>query len=65
MARPAATPMPRMRPCGDAAVSVEFGDAVDPLTNGLVLALDAALMAAPIPGVIETVPTYRSLLVHF
>lgn len=65
MPRPAATPMPRIRSCGDAAVSVEFADTVDPVTNGLVLALDAALSAAPIPGVIETVPTYRSLLVHF
>jgi KipI family sensor histidine kinase inhibitor len=30
-----------------------------------VLALDAALAATPIEGVIETVPTYRSLMIHF
>lgn len=62
--KPSATRTPRLLPCGDAAISVEFGDAVDPALNRLVLALDAALAAAPIPGVVETVPTYRSLLVH-
>jgi KipI family sensor histidine kinase inhibitor len=29
-----------------------------------VLALDAALNARKVPGIVETVPTYRSLLVH-
>lgn len=56
---------PRLLACGDAAISVEFGDAVDPALNARVLALDAALAAAPFAGVIETVPTYRSLLVLF
>jgi KipI family sensor histidine kinase inhibitor len=56
---------PRILPCGDAAVSVEFGDAIDPDLNGRVLALDEALRRASPRGVIETVPTYRSLLVHF
>ncbi len=58
-------PPPRLLPCGDGAVSVEFGDSVDPTLNGLVLALDAALSQAPPRGLIETVPTYRSLLVQF
>ncbi len=57
--------LPRLRPCGDAGLSVEFGDAVDPRVNGLVLALDAAVAAAPFPGLIETVPTYRSLMLHY
>jgi KipI family sensor histidine kinase inhibitor len=55
---------PRIIACGDAAFAVEFGSDVDPEVNAQVLALDAALMAQPIPGVVETVPTYRSLLVH-
>lgn len=56
---------PRVLAAGDAAFSVEFGDAIDPALNARVHALDRALAAAPLPGVIETVPTYRSLLVYF
>lgn len=55
---------PRLLPCGDAALAVEFGDVVDAGLNARVLALDAALAAEPIPGVVETTPTYRSLLLH-
>lgn len=60
----AATDYPRLRPCGDSALTVEFGETVDPDLNARVLALDAALRDQPFPGVVETVPTYRSLLVH-
>ncbi len=60
-----ALPIPRFLPCGDAAVTIEFSDTIDPAVNARVLALDLALQAEPIPGVIETVPTYRSLLVQF
>lgn len=54
---------PRILPCGDAALIVEFGDGIDPELNARVLALDRA--AAGQAGVLETVPTYRSLLVHY
>ncbi|MET0428084.1 MAG: 5-oxoprolinase subunit PxpB [Microvirga sp.] len=57
--------LPRILPCGDAAVSVEFGEAIDPALNGRVLALDAILRREAPAGIVETVPTYRSLLVHF
>ena len=56
---------PRILPCGDAAISVEFGDVIDPALNARVLALDAALASFPFPGILETVPTYRSLLIQF
>ncbi|WP_319798800.1 5-oxoprolinase subunit PxpB [Nitrobacter sp.] len=56
---------PRLLPSGDAAITVEFGRNIDDLTNRRVLALDRALADAPIEGVTETVPTYRSLLVHY
>ncbi|HMB11275.1 5-oxoprolinase subunit PxpB [Saliniramus sp.] len=56
---------PAFLPCGDAALSVEFGRVVDPRLNALALDLDAALAAAPPKGLLETVPTYRALLVHF
>lgn len=50
---------------GDCAVTVECGDKISPRVNGLVLALEAALQAARIQGITETVPAYRSLLVYY
>jgi inhibitor of KinA len=56
---------PRFLDQGEAALTVEFGDSVDPEINARVLALDAALCAQPPPGLRETTPTYRSLLVSY
>lgn len=56
---------PRLLPSGDSAVTVEFSRDIDDAANRRVLALDRALAADPIAGVTETVPTYRSLLVHY
>jgi KipI family sensor histidine kinase inhibitor len=58
-------PSPRLLPSGDAAIAVEFARQIDDAANARVLALDRALAEAPIEGVTETVPTYRSLLVHY
>jgi KipI family sensor histidine kinase inhibitor len=55
----------RVLPAGDAALVVELGDTIDAAVNARVLALDAAVARAAIPGIVETVPTYRSLLVHY
>ena len=55
---------PAFRPAGDSALGVEFGDRIDRELSRLVLALDARVKAAALPGVIETVPTFRSLMVH-
>jgi KipI family sensor histidine kinase inhibitor len=56
---------PRILPAGEAAFTVEFGDRLDESLNRQVHALDAALSASPFPGLGETVPTYRSLLVMY
>ena len=56
---------PRILNAGEAAMSVEFGDAIDLDLNAKVTALDEALVTKPFPGFVEAVPTYRSLLVHF
>jgi KipI family sensor histidine kinase inhibitor len=56
---------PRLVPVGECALSVEFGDSVDPAISARVLALDRAVAEAAIPGVTECVPTYRALLIHF
>jgi inhibitor of KinA len=58
-------PKPRYLPAGESALVVEFGDTIDPKIHERVLALDAAISHAIWEGVIETVPTYRSLMIHF
>lgn len=55
----------RFLPAGDTAVTVEFGASIDRLLSERVLRLSAQVRAAILPGVIETVPTFRSLLVHY
>ena len=44
---------------------IELGRTIDAAINGGVLALDHAISGAALPGVVELVPTYRSLLVHY
>jgi KipI family sensor histidine kinase inhibitor len=56
---------PRFLDCGEAALSVEFGDSVDPAVNARVLALDERLRAAPPAGLRETTPTYRALFLRY
>ncbi len=56
---------PRYLDAGESALVVEFGDSVDPALNVLVLALESALRRAGPKGVGETVPTYRSLMIHY
>src|SRR5690349_230860 len=56
---------PRLLPNGDAAITVEFARNIDDAANARVLALDRRLGTEPIDGITETVPTYRSLLVHY
>ena len=56
---------PRLLPSGDSAITVEFSRHIDDAANRRVLALDRRLARERIAGVIETVPTYRSLLVHY
>ena len=56
---------PRLLPLGDSALLVRFGDEIDPGVNQSVHALDALLGADKPAGVIETVPAYATLLVHY
>jgi len=55
----------RILQAGDQALVVEFGDAIDARLNGLVQALDRRVAKAAIDGVIECVPTYRSLMIVY
>ena len=56
---------PRILPSGDSAITVEFSRNIDDAASRRVLALDRILARDPVSGVTETVPTYRSLLVHY
>lgn len=60
---------PRLLDAGDAAFTVEFGDAINPALRAAVNALDATIAqaqaAGALPGLIETMPTFRSLTVFF
>lgn len=50
---------------GDKAVSVEFGKVICLETNEKVRMLEEKLKESPIEGVVEVVPTYCSLIVHY
>ena len=55
--------------CGDTAFTVQFGDAIDPATIARVMGLHAAIKAAravgELAGIVESVPTVRSLMVIY
>lgn len=56
---------PRFLDAGETALVVEFGQTIDAAINARVLALDAAIAAKSVPGLLEQVPTYRSLMLHY
>ena len=55
----------RFLPCGDTCLTVEFGNAIDPGINARVCALARILSDAKLPGIVESVPTFRSLLISY
>ncbi|WP_316860434.1 allophanate hydrolase subunit 1 [uncultured Cohaesibacter sp.] len=55
----------RFLPSGDSGLTIEFGLHIDRNLSRQIMALRAAVDDAKLVGVIETVPTYRSLLVHY
>ena len=55
----------RFLSAGDTALVVEFGDHIDRALSERVLRLSDLVRSSRTPGVIETVPTYRSLLVQY
>lgn len=50
---------------GDCAVCVEFGNEISPEINEKIRAFKIAVEKEGIEGIVETVPTYRSLLVVY
>ncbi|MBQ6832785.1 MAG: 5-oxoprolinase subunit PxpB [Lachnospiraceae bacterium] len=55
----------RYLPSGDCAICVEFGNEISPEINAKIRAFKIALEKENIDGIVETVPTYRSLLVVY
>jgi KipI family sensor histidine kinase inhibitor len=58
-------PEPRIRPAGDQALVVEIGEGIDDIVNQRVHALALALERRQLPGIVDLVPTYRSLLINY
>ncbi len=52
-------------PSGDTAIVIEFGVEIDRAVSEAVLRLGARIREAGIAGILELVPTFRSLLVHY
>jgi inhibitor of KinA len=55
----------RFRPAGDQALSVELEEEISAAVNTRVRALEFLIQQKGLPGVVETVPSYRALLVYY
>lgn len=64
MPRPGLTTM-RVLPLGDASILIELGYAIDEATHARVRAAFDALCAAAIPGLVDIVPAYTGVAVHY
>ena len=66
---PSALPQVRLLPLGDAALTVEFGSVIEPSIRARVLGFASALQklaaSGQLAGVIEWVPTFRSVTGYF
>ncbi len=56
---------PRMLTAGEHGLVVEFGDGISPEINACVISLAGVLAAGRFEGILELVPTYRSLMIFF
>lgn len=56
---------PRFLPAGDRVLIAEYGDRIDEAINTLIHQVARVVAGASRPGIVEVVPTYRSLAVHF
>jgi inhibitor of KinA len=56
---------PTILPLGDSSLVVRFGDRIDPALHRRVMSLAAYLDAHPIPGIVEYVPAFASLAIHY
>lgn len=59
------TSFPDVRPLSEKAVAVTLGLHIDPVTHNRVLDLTEWLRAHPFPGLLDVVPAYASVTIHF
>ena len=64
-AHPSGLPCYRVLPAGDTALTIELGEGIDRRISALVLALTRRLNERLLRGVVETLPTLRSLTVYY
>lgn len=57
--------MLKFRNAGDTVLVVELGEGIDRKVSALVIELSERIAEVAIKGVVETVPTFRSLAVHY
>src|SRR5579884_2716552 len=55
----------RLSPLGDGAILITLGNTIDPATHRLVRATVARIDAARIMGVVDVVPAFASVAVHY
>jgi len=58
-------PQTIFRLMGDRGLLLEFGDEISHQVNEKVRRMALAIQAEPTEGIVETVPTYRSLLILY
>jgi inhibitor of KinA len=58
-------PNPHLIPMGDRALVIEFGDRLDPELSSRIAAAAQHLRASPPPGVLDIVPAYTTLALHY
>jgi len=54
-----------LKPLGDSALLIQLGDEINPALNQRVHGLNALLQANALAGILETVPAYSTLLIHY
>ena len=55
----------RVVPLGDRALLIQLGATIDDATHRRVRAVAARLASRPVPGLIELVPAFTSVAVHY
>ena len=55
----------QLHPVGDCALLAEFAQRIAPDIGAAVAALSSRVLAAKLPGVVETVPAFASLLITY
>lgn len=56
---------PKLVPLGDSSVLIQMGEEINPAVNRRVHAIANLIEASRINGIVETVPAYATLLVHY